>query len=100
MYPTRKASQLESKRLPSASGSLCIERVQISATSELIYTMPSFNKSTTIIPSVKTANRSSPPSTVRLEGYLMKQKHGKCKAWQKRYFVLYGEELRYYKNKV
>ncbi|KAK4513229.1 uncharacterized protein ATC70_013024 [Mucor velutinosus] len=62
--------------------------------------MPSFNKSsTTIIPSVKTANKSAPPSTVRLEGYLMKQKHGKCRAWLKRYFVLYGEELRYYKNK-
>ncbi|KAL9556243.1 hypothetical protein MBANPS3_001968 [Mucor bainieri] len=62
--------------------------------------MPSFNKSsTTTIPSVKTANKSSPPSTVRLEGYLMKQKHGKCRAWLKRYFVLYGEELRYYKNK-
>ncbi|GAN09378.1 hypothetical protein MAM1_0263c08904 [Mucor ambiguus] len=61
--------------------------------------MPSFNKSSTTIPSVKTANKSLPPSTVRLEGYLMKQKHGKCRAWLKRYFVLYGEELRYYKNK-
>ncbi|KAF1800323.1 hypothetical protein V8B55DRAFT_1546327 [Mucor lusitanicus] len=66
--------------------------------------MPSFSKSSsttsnTIIPSVKTANKSAPPSTVRLEGYLMKQKHGKCRAWLKRYFVLYGEELRYYKNK-
>ncbi|CAO3646641.1 unnamed protein product [Mucor fragilis] len=62
--------------------------------------MPSFNKSSTaIIPSVKTANKSLPPSTVRLEGYLMKQKHGKCRAWLKRYFVLYGEELRYYKSK-
>lgn len=62
--------------------------------------MPNFNKSTTTIPSVKTANNSLPPSTIRLKGYLMKQKHGKCRAWLKRYFVLYGEELRYYKNKV
>jgi hypothetical protein len=62
--------------------------------------MPNFNKPTTATPSVKAANDSSPPSTIRLKGYLMKQKHGKCKAWLKRYFVLYGEELRYYKNKV
>ncbi|KAI7893533.1 uncharacterized protein EV154DRAFT_501490 [Mucor mucedo] len=56
-------------------------------------------RSTAPIPSVKTANKSAPPSTIRLKGWLNKQKHGKCKAWLKRYFVLYGEELRYYKNK-
>lgn len=54
----------------------------------------------TSIPSVKIANKSSPPATVRLKGWLNKQKHGKCKAWLRRYFVLYDKELRYYKNKV
>lgn len=59
-----------------------------------------FNKTATLIPSVKISNNTEPPSTIQLEGYLYKQKHGKCKAWQKRYFILYGEELRYYKSKV
>ncbi|KAG2231594.1 hypothetical protein BDF21DRAFT_490624 [Thamnidium elegans] len=58
-----------------------------------------FRTSTAVKPSVKNANKTVPPSTIRLEGWLNKQKHGKCKAWLKRYFVLYGEELRYYKNK-
>jgi hypothetical protein len=62
--------------------------------------MPTFNKSSDNIPSVKTANKSTPPSNVRLEGYLMKQKHGRCKSWLKRYFIFYGDELRYYKDKV
>lgn len=30
----------------------------------------------------------------------MKQKHGKFKGFQKRFFVLYDEELRYYKTQV
>jgi hypothetical protein len=55
---------------------------------------------TSTIPSVKTAIKSEAPSTIYFEGYLYKQKHGKCRAWLKRYFVLYGEELRYYKTKV
>lgn len=63
--------------------------------------MSNFLSSTTsAIPSVKTANKTPPPTTIRLKGYLNKQKHGRCRAWLKRYFVLYGEELRYYKNKV
>lgn len=57
-------------------------------------------RSAPAVPSVKTANKSVPPPTIRLKGWLNKQKHGKCKAWLRRYFVLYGEELRYYKNKV
>lgn len=59
-----------------------------------------FRSSSTTIPSVKLANKSTPPTTIRIEGWLNKQKHGKCRAWVKRYFVLYGEELRYYKSKV
>jgi len=30
----------------------------------------------------------------------MKQKHGKFKLFQKRYFVLFDDELRYYKTQV
>lgn len=59
-----------------------------------------FRSSSTTIPSVKNSNKTTPPSTIRLKGWLNKQKHGKCRAWLRRYFVLYGEELRYYKNKV
>ncbi|KAI8889258.1 hypothetical protein K501DRAFT_239101 [Backusella circina FSU 941] len=55
--------------------------------------MPNNNTST---PSVKTSNKTIPPATILLQGYLMKQKHGKCRAWLKRYFVLYGGELRKY----
>jgi hypothetical protein len=51
-------------------------------------------------PSVKGSNKTTPPTTILLQGYLMKQKHGKCRAWLKRYFVLYGGELRYFKTKV
>ncbi|KAI7903847.1 uncharacterized protein BX663DRAFT_505446 [Cokeromyces recurvatus] len=51
------------------------------------------------IPSVKVAVKTFPPSTILFEGYLMKQKHGKCKAWLKRYFILYEKEIRYYKSK-
>lgn len=59
-----------------------------------------FRSAPAIKPSVKTANKTAPPSTIRLGGWLNKQKHGKCRAWLRRYFVLYGEELRYYKTKV
>ncbi|GAA5814413.1 hypothetical protein MFLAVUS_007909 [Mucor flavus] len=58
-----------------------------------------FRPSPALKPSVKTANKTAPPSIIRLEGWLNKQKHGKCRAWLRRYFVLYGEELRYYKTK-
>ncbi|KAI9482853.1 MAG: hypothetical protein EXX96DRAFT_555837 [Benjaminiella poitrasii] len=51
------------------------------------------------IPSVKVAINTTAPSNILLEGYLMKQKHGKCKAWLKRYFILYEHEIRYYKSK-
>ncbi|KAI8967718.1 hypothetical protein BDF20DRAFT_898849 [Mycotypha africana] len=56
-------------------------------------------KSSSAVPSVKAANKTIAFSTVVLEGYLFKQKHGKCKAWIKRYFRLYNDELRYYKTK-
>lgn len=62
--------------------------------------MSTFNKPKDNIPSVKTAINSMPPSNIRLQGYLMKQKHGRCRAWLRRYFVLYDEEIRYYKTKV
>lgn len=51
-------------------------------------------------PSVKRTTHTQSPPTIYFEGYLNKQKHGRCKAFIKRYFVLYGEELRYYKSKV
>ncbi|RCH89136.1 hypothetical protein CU097_004673 [Rhizopus azygosporus] len=51
-----------------------------------------------IVPSVKNNVKRDPPTTVHLKGWLYKQKHGKSKAFHKRYFILYGEELRYYKN--
>lgn len=53
-----------------------------------------------IVPSVKNNVKRDPPTTVHLKGWLYKQKHGKSKAFHKRYFILYGEELRYYKNQV
>lgn len=58
------------------------------------------SKSPKAIPSVKSSNHTLPNSAIRLKGWLNKQKHGKCRAWVRRYFVLYGDELRYYKNKV
>ncbi|KAI8079052.1 uncharacterized protein B0P05DRAFT_571719 [Gilbertella persicaria] len=61
--------------------------------------MPNFSSCKSSVPSVKTANKTSPPPNIQLEGYLMKQKHGKSKSWLKRYFVLYGQELRYYKSR-
>ncbi|KAI8348861.1 hypothetical protein BD560DRAFT_450291 [Blakeslea trispora] len=60
--------------------------------------MPSFGSKSSI-PSVKSANKSNPSSASRLEGYLLKQTHGKSKVWVKRYFILYDHELRYYKSK-
>jgi hypothetical protein len=53
-----------------------------------------------IVPSVKNNVKRDPPATVHLKGWLYKQKHGKSKAFHKRYFILYGEELRYYKSQV
>ncbi|KAI8391110.1 uncharacterized protein BYT42DRAFT_555664 [Radiomyces spectabilis] len=37
-------------------------------------------------------------SSISLKGWLNKQKHGVCKTFVRRYFVLEGRELRYYKN--
>jgi hypothetical protein len=44
--------------------------------------------------------RDPASSVVHLKGWLMKQKHGKFKLFQKRYFVLFDDELRYYKTQV
>ncbi|KAG1138145.1 hypothetical protein G6F37_009125 [Rhizopus arrhizus] len=48
--------------------------------------------------SVKSNLQRSPTSAAYMKGWLMKQTHGICKSFQKRYFILYNEELRYYKN--
>jgi hypothetical protein len=50
--------------------------------------------------SVKSNLQRSPTSAAYMKGWLMKQTHGICKSFQKRYFILYNEELRYYKNQV
>ncbi|KAI8377073.1 hypothetical protein EDC96DRAFT_494391 [Choanephora cucurbitarum] len=60
--------------------------------------MPSFGSKLST-PSVKLAIKSNPSSVIRLEGYLLKQTHGKSKVWVKRYFILYDHELRYFKSK-
>lgn len=33
-----------------------------------------------------------------LQGWLMKQKHGLCRTWTRRYFVLIGRQLYYYRH--
>ncbi|KAI9498382.1 hypothetical protein BDB00DRAFT_800089 [Zychaea mexicana] len=38
--------------------------------------------------------------TAQVQGWLMKQRHGICKSWLRRFFVLDGNELRYYKNEM
>ncbi|ORZ20598.1 hypothetical protein BCR42DRAFT_434982 [Absidia repens] len=35
-----------------------------------------------------------------LQGWLLKQKHGLYRSWLKRYFVLHGRELSYYRNET
>ncbi|KAI8333835.1 hypothetical protein BC941DRAFT_515836 [Chlamydoabsidia padenii] len=35
-----------------------------------------------------------------IQGWLMKQKHGLYRSWQKRYFVLQGRELSYYRHET
>ncbi|KAI8089264.1 uncharacterized protein BX664DRAFT_314480 [Halteromyces radiatus] len=39
-------------------------------------------------------------ATTSFQGWLMKQKHGFCRTWLKRYFVLQGRELSYYRNET
>ncbi|KAI9243964.1 hypothetical protein BY458DRAFT_530035 [Sporodiniella umbellata] len=50
------------------------------------------------VPNVKHNLNREASSLLHFKGWLMKQKHGKFKGFQKRYFVLYDEELRYYKS--
>ncbi|KAI9264241.1 hypothetical protein BDA99DRAFT_536959 [Phascolomyces articulosus] len=38
--------------------------------------------------------------TPQVQGWLLKQRHGICKSWLRRFFVLEGNELRYYKSEV
>ncbi|KAG2217941.1 hypothetical protein INT45_004068 [Circinella minor] len=38
--------------------------------------------------------------TPQVQGWLLKQRHGICKSWARRFFVLEGNELRYYKSEV
>ncbi|KAI8147668.1 hypothetical protein BJV82DRAFT_654323 [Fennellomyces sp. T-0311] len=38
--------------------------------------------------------------TPQVQGWLLKQRHGICKSWLRRFFVLEGNELRYYKSEM
>ena len=50
-------------------------------------------------PSPRAARISDPAkSDIRMEGYLLKMSSGRIHRWQKRYFVLSGEQLCYYKT--
>ncbi|KAI9322609.1 hypothetical protein BX666DRAFT_638752 [Dichotomocladium elegans] len=41
-----------------------------------------------------------PSSILYQQGWLLKQRHGIYKSWDRRYFVLDGNELRYYKSEI